>query len=139
MNSWQLRWPSVPNRSDCPERHSPSMQVDSEPEIAVLPEWHSVPDHAHRLVLHLAQNGSITGSVLSGELQRVHRRMCAELDWLPRPWAPIASVLRERAGGKKTYAWVAGHRLRVFAIDQLLSELTTDSNPTTLTRGEDDT
>lgn len=122
MKSWRLhRAPPVPDSSDRPEHHSPSVHIDSPSELSALPEWHSVSEHVRSLILHVEKYGPTNGSVLSADLQRVHRRMCAELHWLPRPWAPIASQLRLRSGGKKIYAWINGKRLRVFALDKLLA------------------
>lgn len=119
--TWKLRVSRVPDGSDRPERQAPSVLIDSQPENSVMPEWNSVADHAHQLILHLKQNGPGRGSILSADLQRVHLRMCFDLNWLPRPWAPIANALRQWSGGKKTYAWVGGRRRRVFSIDRLVS------------------
>jgi hypothetical protein len=58
-----------------------------------------------------------SGCLLARDLILIHRQMCDDFGWMPRPWNPIGHELaRITTGGRKIYAWIDGHRLRVYPV-----------------------
>lgn len=107
--------------SDATCAQPPPAQVGSGLVGDIGGEWQSVEEHADQLIALLVRSGCTSGSLLSTDLQHVHRQMCFRLRWLQRPWSPIAKCLRERSGGRKTYAWLDGRRRRIFSLKKLTS------------------
>ncbi len=54
--------------------------------------------------------------VLAMDLARIYPVMCAELDWQPHKWQPVAVELRKLTGKRKVYRWVDGHRRRAYPV-----------------------
>lgn len=117
--AWSLRRRS-PDRPEQHEHQAPPVPTDSCRRFEKLGKWRSVEEHAQALVERLAHAGLMSGSALATDLQQMHILMCKESGWLLRPWAPISKELRLRSGGRKTYAWIDGHRRRVFSLDKLI-------------------
>lgn len=111
----------IADGSDATRAQPPPVQVDTASVVDIGGEWQSVEEHADQLIALLVRSGCTRGSLLSADLQHVHRQMCFRLRWLQRPWSPIAKCLRERSGGRKTYAWLDGRRRRIFSLQKLTS------------------
>lgn len=80
--------------------------------------YRSPAAHAKELLRYMREEGGRTGEILAVELQQAHAEMCIDLGWqIPSAWNAIGRELNYLTGGRKTYAWVNGHRLRVYRIE----------------------
>ncbi len=72
-------------------------------------------DHATQLLrwVRKSYGGKM---VLAMDLEKIYPVMCAELDWQPHKWQPVAVELRKLTGKRKVYRWVDAHRRRAYPI-----------------------
>ncbi len=72
-------------------------------------------DHAAQL-LRWVRKSYAGKMVLAMDLEKIYPVMCAELDWQPHKWQPVAVELRKLTGKRKVYRWVDGHRRRAYPV-----------------------
>jgi len=80
--------------------------------------WCSPKQHADQLLEWVHAAGFTGRSLLAADLKRMHKAMCIELNWMGRPWNPIAREICKMTTGRKVYARVpaGGRRKRVYPI-----------------------
>jgi hypothetical protein len=79
-------------------------------------EWRDPDDHAVEL-LEWLKSKNVEGLILAADVREEHQQMCRAKGWTPRKWQPVARELARRTtGGRKVYAWVGKHRLRVYPL-----------------------
>jgi hypothetical protein len=65
----------------------------------------------------LEKNGYGGSSLVASDLQEVYLRVCADLNWHPKPWNVIARAFALlTVEGRKVYAVIGGRRLRIYPV-----------------------
>ncbi len=87
------------------------------------PTQPSATEHAERLLDWIyATVDPSDGPITYAAILEFYTEMLIELDWIPRPWNPVAHQFRLlTTGNRKVYAWIttttgAEHRLRIYPI-----------------------
>lgn len=100
--------------------HASALTTPHETEHEPL-RWLDAATHARMLcnILYLGLAPPAPGNILSRDLVRVYREMCAELGLAEHSWQIVSNLVRRQLGPVKTYCWhVAADgtrsRLRVF-------------------------